>query len=137
MDTDLMIKKFAELENRILVLEKYFGAVSKSPSPSNTSQKILSPKEFLLEKKPSGEVQKALVLCFYLEYRTGLSSFNIDDLEGAFRAAKEKVPQNLNDKINKNIDKGYLMEAKEKKDMKKAWVLTASGEKFISDIKNS
>ena len=37
----------------------------------------------------------------------------------------------LTDTVNKNIAKGYIMEAADKKDTKKAWTLTASGETFV------
>jgi len=52
-------------------------------------------------------------------------------LEKGFRDSKEKVPQNVPDKIQKNIAKGHMMEAAEEKDELKAYVLTNSGEKFV------
>lgn len=120
-------------EERIKKLEeKIQGSTSVS---TGVSQKQISPKEFLLEKNPSSEVQKTLMLCFYLEHTMGLTPFNIDDLTKVFKLAKEVVPSNLNDKINKNINKGYLVEDNEKKDSKKkTWHLTASGENFVNQI---
>ena len=45
------------------------------------------------------------------------------------------MPANINDAVNKNIEKGYIMDAK-KKDSKKAWTLTATGERFVeNDLK--
>jgi hypothetical protein len=60
-----------------------------------------------------------------------MSQFNIKDLAECFRSAKEPAPANINDKVNSNIQKGYMMEEKEKKDKLTAWVLTNSGEKFV------
>jgi hypothetical protein len=37
----------------------------------------------------------------------------------------------MNDAVNKNIGRGFFMEAAEKKDSKKAWQLTATGERFV------
>jgi len=37
----------------------------------------------------------------------------------------------MNDVVNKNVARGFIMEAAEKKDSKKAWQLTATGERFI------
>lgn len=130
MDNTSIAKMLAEHEERIQKLE----AKLQAPASVAVSQKQISPKEFLLEKKPSGEVQKTLILCYYIEHTMGLVPFNIDDLTKVFKLAKEVVPSNLNDKINKNIDKGYLVENDEKKDSKKAWHLTASGENFINQI---
>lgn len=130
MDNTSIAKMLAEHEERIQKLE----AKLQDHASVAVSQKQISPKEFLLEKKPSGEVQKTLILCYYIEHTMGLVPFNIDDLTKVFKLAKEVVPPNLNDKINKNIDKGYLVENDEKKDSKKAWHLTASGENFINQI---
>lgn len=74
-----------------------------------------------------------LVLGYYLEKHRDLLAFNIKDLESAFREAKESVPDNINYKVVKNVEKGHMMEAKEKKDNLKAWNLTASGEKFVEN----
>ena len=131
MDTASIEKMLAEHEERIQKLE------AKPQNPASASiggtQKQISPKEFLLEKKPLSAVQKTLILCYYIEHMMGVTPFNIDDLNKVFKLAKEVVPLNLNDKINKNIDKGYLVEDAEKKDSKKAWHLTASGENFTKD----
>jgi hypothetical protein len=39
----------------------------------------------------------------------------------------------MNDAVNKNIARGFLMEAAGKKDAKKAWCLTSTGEKYLED----
>ena len=95
--------------------------------------KKLSIKEFLLTKKPTDDVQRTLVIGYYLEHFESMDRFNARDLADGFRSAKEPPPTNINDKVNLNIRKGYMMEAKEKKDKFKAWVLTNSGEKFVEE----
>ena len=81
------------------------------------------------------ETQKVLALAYFLEREEGLASFNVPDLEIAFRSAREKVPKNMNDAVNKNIARGFLMEAKAKKNLKKAWHLTATGEIFVEGMR--
>lgn len=124
--TEQMAKRMDALEGRIEVLEKQLSvsgvSVSKSP-------KKVSAKEFLLTKELKSETQKVLALAYFLEHIEGMTSFNVPDLESAFRAAKEKVPMNMNDAVNKNIVKGFIMEAEAKKDSKKAWYLTSTGER--------
>lgn len=93
--------------------------------------KKLSIKEFLLSKKPQTDVDKALAIGGYLEKNDGFSSFNVKDIESGFRAAKEPLPKNINDCINKNVSKGYMMDATGKKDNRRAWVLTSSGEQCV------
>jgi hypothetical protein len=78
-------------------------------------------------------VQKTLAIGYYLEKFRNLSSFNLNDLKNGFKEAKEKVPLNIPDKIQKNIAKGYMMEATAKKDGLKAYTLTGSGDKFVEN----
>lgn len=129
MSTDEMkaIKKtLGEHERRISALE---NVAQKKPS----ALKAVSVKEFLLQRRPQGDVQKTLVLGYYLEHYRSTSPFNADDLKKLFREAKEIVPDNINDKVNMNIAKGLMMEAGTKKDNKKAWTLTGSGERHVEN----
>jgi hypothetical protein len=119
-----------KLENRVDRLERLLG--SESAVGAARARK-LSAKEFLLTKNLTAETQKVLALAYFLEREEGLMSFNVADLEGAFRAAREKLPKNMNDAVNKNIARAFLMPAEGKKDSKKAWQLTATGERFVEN----
>jgi hypothetical protein len=110
-------------EQRIAKLELLFKS-----SPEAVPSKPLSIKEFLLEKTPKGDVQRTLSICYFLEKYEKAESFNVKDIEAAFRKAKTPLPGNINDMIYQNIQKGFIMEASEKKEGKKAWTLTSSGE---------
>jgi hypothetical protein len=134
MDTDRVMdemdQRLRDLETRVRAIEKRFedeGMVSPARG------KKQSAREFLLTKKISTETQKALALAYYLEHVEGLESFNVPDLEKAFRAAREKLPANMNDVVNKNIARGFLMGANEKKDSKKTWYLTSTGERVVEN----
>jgi hypothetical protein len=94
-------------------------------------RKPMSIREFILAKKPENDVQKALAIGYYLEKHEDFSSFNVRNLADGFRAAKERVPQNVSDKVQWNIRKGHMMEAKAKKNNLKAWFLTGSGEEYV------
>lgn len=130
-DIKSISEKVFNLETRVAALETLLGG--KKPDTSASSAKKLSVKEFILLKKPSGDVQKALAIAYYLEKNEDMRSFNVGDLAHYFQLAKESTPQNLNDKINMNIKKGHVMEAKEKKENKKAWVITNTGEQFVEN----
>lgn len=135
MQTNTVEQRLSDLEARISKLEK--GAVSAQLThKAGATQKKVSAKEYLMTKQLGTETQKTLALGYYLEHIEGLPSFNVDDLVGAFQAAKEKRPKNMNDAVNKNVARGLLMEAAEKKDAKKAWVLTSTGEKHVEDELN-
>ena len=122
-----MIKKLEDHEKRISALE------DMPAKKMQAEGKKLSVKEFLLTKKPTDDVQRTLVIGYYLEHFESMDRFNAKDLAEGFRSAKEPTPANINDKVNSNIEKGRMMEDKEKKDKFKAWVLTNSGEKFVEE----
>jgi hypothetical protein len=127
---DELDRRLRDLESRVEALERLFGDEGVIRATRGRKQ---SAKEFLLTKSIKADTQKVLALAYFLEQEEGLASFNVPDLERAFRAAREKLPTNLNDAVNKNIARGFLMEAKEKKDSKKAWHLTSTGERFVQD----
>jgi hypothetical protein len=120
----------SELAKKLDDHEKRISTLEGIPIPKSQNKK-LSIKEFLLSKKPSDDVQKTLAIGYYFEQFESMTSFNSRDLADGFRTAKEPPPQNINDKVNLNIRKGHIMEAKEPKDNLKSWVLTHSGEKFV------
>lgn len=126
MDEEIR-KKLAELEERIVKLEGLFKSNPKVVS------KEISIKEFILQKTPKDDVQKTLAIGYYLEKYDNLPAFNAKDLEDGFSRAKEKTPKNINYKVIKNIEKGYMMESKDKKGNLKAWSLTNSGEKVVEN----
>lgn len=119
-------KKLEDHERRISKLESCFQT-----QPEHIRKKV-SIKEFLLSKKPKGNVQKTLAVGYYLEKHKRLPVFNLRDLKDCFENAKEPV-RKINDMVYKNIKQGYIMEmeAKEKKGDLKAWALTSTGEKFV------
>lgn len=130
MQKEDLLSRVDDLEKRIEKLEKHLGGASV---PRATSKKKLSAKEFLLGKKVGSETQRVLALGYLLERVEGMTSFNVPDLEAIFRSAKEKLPKNMNDAVNKNITRGFLMEAEAKKDAKKAWCLTSTGERYVEN----
>lgn len=136
MNDDELIKRIEILEKRVDDLENT-SQLPSTTTRTSVSNKKQSPKEFLLTKSVTGDVQKTLALAYYLESNEGMESFNVPDLQKTFRIAKEKLPKNLNDQINKNISRGYLMDAEEKKDSLKAWTLTSTGEKFVEEELNN
>lgn len=129
-----------DLEQRLLLLEQKVSEIEKlivgNDKPVNVKDKIekkMSVKEFLLSKKANNDVERTLLIGYFLEKFEEYSSFNSDDLRDGFRNAKIKSPLNINDKVNLNIAHGHMMEVAEKKDSKKAWVLTVSGESCVEN----
>ncbi len=131
-DMAVLLNRIISIEERIGILEKN-AAISASPIGVKNTAKKIALTEFIKDKKPAGDVQKTLAIGFYLEKFLNLTSFNAGDLEQAFTRAKETKPLNMNDKVNMNIRGGYMDEATDKKDGRKAWYLTTTGEQYVEN----
>lgn len=124
----------ADIETRLSSLESRVAALESTRDGSTAtganlkSAKPQSAKEFLIGLKLGTAVEKTAALGYFVETVSQVGPFNVDDIEAAFRSAKEKVPTNIGDMVNKNIKKGLFMEHGEKKAGKKSWVLTSTGE---------
>ena len=118
-------------EDRIKSLEQRLSETPRSeekpapPAPSGPSIR-----QFVIEKTPTDDVQRTLVIGYYLEKHVGFKSFNAKDIEKGFVEAREKVPGNVSDKVLKNVWKGTMMQVQEDKDGMKAYVLTNAGTKL-------
>jgi hypothetical protein len=128
MENDDPEVRLRKLEERVERLERLIGDGGRE---AVAKERKLSAKEFMLSKRLKSETQKVLALAYFLEREEGITSFNVSDLESAFRSAREKLPKNMNDAVNKNIARGFLMGTNEKKDSKKAWQLTSTGERHV------
>ena len=107
-----------------------------APAPAPTpvappAPKVPTVRHFILEKGPTDDVQRALVIGYFLEKHGAYGSFNAKDIEKGFVEGREKVPGNISDKLLKNVWKGNMMQVKEDKDGLKAYVLTNAGTKFV------
>ena len=128
MENDTADLRLQKLEERVERLERLLEGRG---GEAVAKERKLSAKEFMLSKKLKSETQKVLALAYFLEREERVMSFNVSDLEAAFRSAREKLPKNMNDAVNKNIARGFLMGTSEKKDSKKAWQLTSTGERHV------
>lgn len=122
-------ERLENLERRVELLERVLA--SEKAIVSHHSSKDLSLREFLSQKEPFTDVERTLAIGYYLEQSREVRSFNIDDPRKEFLTAKMKQPKNINDTVNLNVRKGTMMEAGGKKDNKKVWVLTDTGEKMV------
>lgn len=127
-------KKVLALEQRVRVLEDKFLPGSKDIVENET--KKVSIKEFLITKRVDDDVKRTLVITYFSEHIEKNDSVNTDDLKKYFNLAKCQLPKNINDKVNMNIKNAHMMEASTKKDNKKAWILTATGEQFVENELN-
>ncbi len=125
-------KVLQEHEARIAKLESILTGGISAPA-SRVRRKSLAIREFLREKKPRTSVERTLTVAYYLEQHQQVDGFTVDEVEGGFRSAKEPAPSNTHAFINQNIKNGHIMECKQKKNGRKTFVLTSSGEELVEN----
>ncbi len=120
-------RRVKDLEARVLSLEN-FPVEDEGVAKKNKKQSI---REFLADRDLEGDTKKTLAISYFFELVENNGFFNTDDLKSSFKKAKYTIPTNINDRINMNLKQGFIMENDEKKDGKKTWVLTDTGEKEV------
>lgn len=128
---DAILDAIKGLDARITKIES--GQVATNNRETSTSTKRLSIREFLLEHPPATDVHRTLAVGHFLETHDGMTSFTRADLEKGYRDAKHGLPSNMSMNIKHCIKAGNMMEIKEKKDNKPAYVVTATGEHFVAN----
>ena len=128
----LVDTRISDLEARVRALEDRLR-----DSPVGFGQKKESISEFVRALSPGSDVEKTLVIAYFLEHVEGIAPFNARDIEDGYLRAKEPRPGNVNETVNKNIRKGYLMEMKTLKNGMKAWSVTNSGDSHVVELRRS
>lgn len=128
MNLEELTKKVKDLEKRIEKIEQNSLLNTNNLVQSVQKEKQQSIVEFLKEKKPITAIDKTLVIAVYFEICNPSSeSFGTEDILGLWRQAKEKKPTNINDLINKNVQKSFIAEESKKEKGKKRWYVTSTG----------
>jgi hypothetical protein len=86
--------------------------------------------EFLAQLNITTHIDRIVAILYY-QYHTGNELTTIAELEEAYSSARVRAPRNFSDVLAQCIRKGYAVEAKDRKDGKKAWQITSLGEKFV------
>ena len=134
MDEKKIIEILKDHEERIKKLEVVEDHTQSLPG----KPKEISLVEFVKEKNPTDDLQITLCIGSFLEQKEGVEFFTSKEIEEGFRKAKLKIPQNVTDKVNQCIKKGWVAENKEKRDGKKTFYSTISGqEKIDGDFKKN
>ncbi len=132
---DSLEERLSKLEKRVEDLENASTTTSDFSSVRNPQEK-LSINEFLKRKNLGNDVERTLAIAYWLDYYEKVNSFNVSDIENAFRMARFPVPKNINDKVNMNIKNGHIAEDKEKKEGKKTWYVTNTGSEYLENELN-
>ena len=88
--------------------------------------------EFLSSKNMTTHIDR-IVSIFYYNHHKGSGPTTVLELGEAYSTARVKPPSNFSDVLAQCIRKGLVVEVKEKKEGKKAWQVTPTGEAFVEE----
>lgn len=92
--------------------------------------------EFLDQKgNPKKHTDVVAVFAYWLFKVENMKSFNVKDIIDCYDRTRRTKPSNPNQIINNNITNHYFVEANERKDGYKAWVITRTGEEYVEQMK--
>jgi hypothetical protein len=127
-------KKIEELVSRFLTSWK--TPVGEQPTaasvPLDAGGKKTSPAEFLKRSNAKNQIDRALLLGYYLEKTDGVSAFTSGDIGKLGKDAKQPFA-NPSDAVAKLTGRGMMMSAGDK-DGQRAYALTASGEAYVESL---
>jgi hypothetical protein len=129
-------EKFEQLKKDIL---------SKTAIPDSSSSQTTTPLiegttlpgslvEFITEKgNPRGHQNRALLFAYWLFKRENMASYNYMDIEKCFDETRLPKPANITDVMNRLQAQGLVTTTADK-DSRKAWVITATGERNVEQM---
>lgn len=127
METEEISNELKDHEERLKKIEELLFKQDRNVAPVSAPSKKISINEFVVEKKPADDLQRTTLFAYFLEKHQGQERFNSDDMKECFRNARATMPQNISDKINQCIKKGWISEDTVLKDGKKSFYLTNEG----------
>lgn len=113
-------------ESAVLAVEEEGGPKIKAVAlPEQAS-------EFLAQKNIKSHFDRIMAILYY-HYHSGQKSTTIPELQETYSSVRVKAPRNFSDVLAQCIRKGYVIETLSKKDGKKAWQITPTGERYVEE----
>ena len=92
--------------------------------------------EFLdIKGNPKKHTDVVAIFAYWLLHVEKVKLFNAEDIERCYDLTRKTKPKNIHSTIDKNVQRHIFADAKEKKDGKKAWIITRTGEEYVEQLK--
>jgi hypothetical protein len=102
----------------------------REPSQRETGA---DPAQFIKSKNPKTDLDKTMCACYFLAKHRNTTSITKKDLDEFFPEARMQMPTNMNDMLNKNVERGYLAPTGKVKEGRKSYYVTTEGEQFVEN----
>jgi len=110
--------------------------IEKATKATPTELSTMQINEVLASKNLESHMDKVEAIAWH-SLRRGEDSVTAKDIYDAYARARLQGPKNLTDVINTSIKRGHLLDSPSKKEGKKAWSITRTGENYIEDLLGS
>jgi hypothetical protein len=90
--------------------------------------------ELLAIANPRNHPDTAVLVAYYMWRSGDTAGMTVDELLGAYAQSRRPKPSNASDVLGKATRRGHLVEASEKKNGKKAWIVTPTGEAYAEAL---
>ncbi|ELZ96087.1 hypothetical protein C440_05340 [Haloferax mucosum ATCC BAA-1512] len=118
-------KRLSDLEDRVSSLE---GQIAGQAQPASKSEI----RSFVEDWDPDTHKERAVVIGYFIEHGRGENNFTVEDITDGYRECKIQEPANMSD-ILAGAEKEGLAMRDGKEGRLQNWVLTADGEKFVTE----
>jgi len=129
VDEPYRVAAFQAILRRFLAGDVVAAQPAAGPRGSTALPSTVS--EFLAGAAPRNHVETVVLVAYHMCRSGDPAGMTIDELVAAYAQARLKKPSNPSDTLAKAIRKGYLIDAPQRKDGKKAWVITQTGDSFV------
>lgn len=87
--------------------------------------------EFLALAQPASQPETAVCVAYYMWHSGDRAGMTTEELMAAYAQRRAKRPRNVSDALAKAARKGHIVDAPDRKNGKKAWVITQAGEAYV------
>lgn len=124
---------FKEVLRMLLQSPLQVSASEKVPSAGTLNISSMPISEFLARLNIKTDTDRVVAILYHQLHNKQNSSTRAEILD-AYATARIRKPTNLSDVIARCIRKGFVIEASEAKDGKKAWQITQTGERYVEEL---
>jgi len=90
--------------------------------------------EFLALTEPRSQPETAVCVAYYMWHSGDPGGMTLEELLTAYTQRRAKKPRNASDVLAKAARRGHIIEASERKNGKKTWVITQAGEAYVDSL---
>ncbi|SFL21768.1 hypothetical protein SAMN04487950_2859 [Halogranum rubrum] len=131
-----MSESTEDLRSQVEELESRVEKLEELAKEGNLRDDTPAMREYVEAANPNSHVERAVVIGHFLERYGGESSFNTNDVSGGYETCRVPTASNMSDVLLRAEERGLIMVV-DSESQQKEWRVTAEGERFVEDLRQS